>query len=43
MAESANFEMSTFNKNYSGLIWKCFEKPNATYLNVGGHYPPLMK
>ncbi len=37
MAESANFEVNTFNKTYSGSILRCFEMPNAPYLNVSGH------
>jgi hypothetical protein len=37
LAESAKFEMSAFNKTYSGLIGKCLEKPNAPYLNVVAH------
>jgi hypothetical protein len=32
-ADSDNMKMSTFNKTYSGLIWRCFEMPNAQYLN----------
>ena len=31
MAESANFEVSTFNKTYSGMILWSFEMPNAPY------------
>lgn len=34
MAESANFEVNTFNKNYSGLKRKRLEMPHAPYLNV---------
>jgi hypothetical protein len=34
MAESANFEVNTFNKIYSGLIRKRLEMPHAPYLNV---------
>jgi hypothetical protein len=37
MAESADFEMSTFNKNYSGSILRCLEMPHAPYLNVVPH------
>jgi hypothetical protein len=34
MAESANFEMNTFNKINSGSILRCLEMPHAPYLNV---------
>jgi CMP-N-acetylneuraminic acid synthetase len=37
MAESANFEMNTFNKNYSGSILRCLEMPHAPYLNVSAN------
>lgn len=33
LAESANFKVSTFNKNCSGLIVISFEMPNAPYSN----------
>ncbi len=36
MAESANFEVNTFNKIYSGSIRRCLEMPHAPYLNVMG-------
>ena len=31
LADSGKFEMSTFNKKYSGLIVGSFEMPNALY------------
>jgi hypothetical protein len=36
MAESANFEVNTFNKNYNGLIRRRLEMPHAPYFNVVG-------
>ena len=38
LADSAKFEMSTFNKTYSGLTGYCFEKPNAPYSERYGTY-----
>lgn len=43
MAESANFEVNTFNKTYSVLIRKCIEMPNAPYLNVSSNNLNLIK